>query len=261
MIEQQLRELELREPPLGFDPDAVVDRIELSTRRRRAVIGTGLVVTAVLTAGLLVPTLRSSEHPQVVSGSGGPSSTKPVFPAYPYTGPARESEEWKKYLVEHLRAIAPQVTSVTPTTLPPRGTNPALWRDEVVPLMVEMAMTDGSVIAEIGGAPTVVHVEAFRRPPEGPPVSADRACPQILSLNPKIQCTLTKLPDSSSVIEVDIADIEIAGPFFRYAEHFRADGTVVTAASYVYGADNKDRVPLTTSQLRQLATNPAFVSD
>ena len=30
MIEQQLRNLELSEPPLGFDPDVVVDRIELS---------------------------------------------------------------------------------------------------------------------------------------------------------------------------------------------------------------------------------------
>jgi hypothetical protein len=256
MIEQQLRELELREPPLGFDPDAVVDRIELSARRRRAVVGTGVVVTAVLTAGLLVPTLRSSEHPQVVAGSGGPTS-----PQFPYTGPARQSDKWKDYLVEHLRAIAPQVTAVTPTTLPPRGTDPAIWRDEVVPLTIENAMTAGSVFAEIAGARTVVHIEAFRKNPMGPGASADRACPQILQLNPKIKCALSKLPDGSSVIEVDIANVEIASPFFRYAEHFRSDGTVVTAASYVYAADNKDRVPLTTTQLRRLATDPAFSSD
>src|SRR6185312_6505188 len=74
MIEEQLRDLELHEPPLGFDPDAVVDRIERSTKRRRAVTATGVGVTAVLTAVLLVPTLRSSEHPQVVSGAGEPPS-------------------------------------------------------------------------------------------------------------------------------------------------------------------------------------------
>lgn len=252
MIEQQLRDLELREPPLGFEPDVVVDRIELSVRRRRAVIATGVAVTAVLTVGLLVPTLRSSEHPQVVSGAGGPSSAR-----HPRMDPPRESKEWEHYLVAHLRTVAPQVGAVTPRTLPPRGTDPAVWRDEVVPIVNENATTDGSVIADIAGAPTVVHIEAFG-PHAKTAVPADRACSEIIGLNPNNQCTLTRLPDGSSVIKVDIADIEIHSPFFRYAEHFRADGTIVTAASYVHAADNKDRVPLTTAQLQQLATDPTF---
>lgn len=255
MIEQELQDLELREPPLGFDPDAVVDRIELSAKRRRAVIVTAVAVTAVLTAGLLVPTLRSSEHPQVVSGAGGPSSDEA-----PHTEPARESDEWKNYLVEHLRTIAPQVTSVTPTTVSHKEGDPAFWRNEVVPMVLETPMTQGSVIAEIAGAPTVVHIEAFRRPLSGLGAPVDTACPSIIQLNPKNQCTLTKLSDGSSVIEVDIADIKIASPFFRYAEHFRKDGTVVSAANYVPAADNKDRVPLTTGQLRKLATDPTFSS-
>ena len=250
MIEQQLRNLELSEPPLGFDPDVVVDRIKVSAKRRRAMIGTGVAVAAVLTAGLLVPTLRSSEHPQAVAGAGGSSSAGQ---------PGQESPAWEQYLVNHLHAVAPQVGTVTPTTLPPAGTDPALWRNEVVPMVLGKATTVGSVIADIGGAPTVVHIEAFG-PQSGPVQPADRACSKIIGLNPDNQCTLTQLPDGSSVITVDIADAAIHSPFFRYAEHFRTDGTVVTAASYVHDADNKDRVPLTTAQLQQLATDPTFAS-
>jgi hypothetical protein len=258
MIEERLHDLELREPPLGFDPDAVVDRIERSSRRRRAVVGTGVGVTAVLTAVLLVPTLRSSEHPQVVAGSGG---TPPVTPSP--SGPFRltetkQSAEWQNYLVSHLRAVAPQVGTVTAKVLPPRGTDPAVWRDEVVPLTIDNATTAGSVIAEIAGAPTVVHIEAFSPSARGIDNPDEVCADPIRRLNPKNKCTLTKLPDGSSVIEVDIADVEIPSPFFRYAEHFRKDGSIVTAASYVYGADNEDRVPLTTAQLRQLATDPTF---
>ena len=86
MIEQQLRNLELSEPPLGFDPDVVVDRIKVSAKRRRAMIGAGVAVAAVLTAGLLVPTLRSSEHPQAVAGAGGSSSAGQ---------PGQESPAWE----------------------------------------------------------------------------------------------------------------------------------------------------------------------
>jgi DNA-directed RNA polymerase specialized sigma24 family protein len=221
-----------------------------SAKRRRAMIGTGVAVAAVLTAGLLVPTLRSSEHPQAVAGAGGSSSAGQ---------PARESQAWEQYLVTHLHAVVPQVGTVTPTTLPPAGTDPALWRNEVVPLVTGNATTVGSVTADIAGAPTVVHIEAFG--PHGWTVQPlDRACPMILGLNPANQCTLTRLPDGSSVITVDIADVAIHSPFFRYAEHFRTDSTVVTAASYVHDADNKDRVPLTTAQLQQLATDPTFTS-
>lgn len=246
MIEQQLRNLELPEPPLGFDPDTVVDRIELSARRRRAVTATGVAVTAVLAAGFLVPTLRSSQHPQVVSGTGGPSSSlgRPT---------------WEHYLVTHLRTVAPQVGAVTPTTLPPAGTDPAVWRDEVVPIVLANPSRDGSVIADIAGAPTVVHIEAFDAHAKRS-VPPEQVCAQITRLNPHNQCTRTSLPDGSSVIEVDIADIAIHSPFFRYAEHFRVDGSTVTAASYVHDADNKDRVPLTTAQLRQLATDPTFTA-
>lgn len=258
MIEQQLQDLELSEPPLGFDPDAVVDRIERSTRRRRAVTGSAVAVTTVLAAVVLVPTLRSSEHPQVVSGAGGPTSED-----VPHTGPARESDEWEKYLVEHLRTIAPQVSSVTPTTVTPGESTPVFWRNEVVPLVMDAPTTKGSVIAEIAGAATIVHIEAFGRHVSGrvPPVRPDRACSMIIGLNPKNKCELTTLPDGSSLIEVDIADIEIPSPFFRYAEHFRNDGTVVSVANFVNGADNKDRVPLTAAQLRKLATDSAFSAD
>lgn len=259
MIERQLRDLELREPPLGFDPDVVVDRIELSVRRRRAMIATGVAVTAVLAAGLLVPTLRSSEHPQVVAGAGGPSSAGPSSTWQTRMQPAQESTAWENYLVAHLRAVAPQVGAITPKTLPPAGTDPTVWRDEVVPLVAGNATTDGSVIADIAGAATVVHIEAFG-PNARTFVSADRACEQILRLNPNNKCTLTRLSDGSSVITVDIADVAIHSPFFRYAEHFRPDGTIVVAASYVHDADNKDRVPLTTAQLQQLATDPTFSS-
>lgn len=77
MSEQELRDglrvAVLDEPPLSFDPDALMERATRELARRRALVGAGVATTAVAVAAVAVPTLLGSPRGGGTGGrAGGP---------------------------------------------------------------------------------------------------------------------------------------------------------------------------------------------
>lgn len=243
MIEQQLRAITTEEPPLGFDPDVVVSRIATATRRRRTVIGSALVVTAVLGVGALVPTLRPSEHPQAVAGAGG-------------GGGGGESEAWEKHLVEVLPKIAPQVKDVRKPGSPGVPSDggwaiPVGYSDmsKIPPEPVHAKM-----FAVLGNGYTNVMVERFSNWPEY--TDLNRVCERTTAES-VATCTKSVLADGSTAFDIT------AGPHDEYENRdvlvFRADGSMIYASSDVNQREpGQHPLALTLQQLRQLATDPVF---
>jgi hypothetical protein len=75
------------EPPLSFDPDAVVVRAKRESARRRALVGVGAATAAVAVAAVAVPlALHGNNTSGVATAASAKLSTAPQAP--PATSPA-----------------------------------------------------------------------------------------------------------------------------------------------------------------------------
>lgn len=69
-----LRDAVADEPPLAFDPDALMERARKEVKRRRALFGAGLATAAVAVAAVAVPTMLGSPRFGAATGGARPES-------------------------------------------------------------------------------------------------------------------------------------------------------------------------------------------
>jgi hypothetical protein len=147
------------EPPLSFDPDALMARADRDLRRRRALVGVGVATTAVAVAAVAVPTVLGSPRgsggaPQVGAGSP-PSSCAPVAPSAsawinvaPSPGapttkvpvyPPKELKPGELTAAPCGSEVAPPTSSTPPIAWPAPNVTPRTYtRDQLVARGAEM---------------------------------------------------------------------------------------------------------------------------
>lgn len=100
MIEQQLRDgmqaAVTKEPPLGFDPDQVVDSVKRTTHRRRTAFAAAAAVVAVAAGSVTAVGL--------LSGGGRPAPVAPAVPAC-----AGQYEAASQRLADSMTEVLPEV--------------------------------------------------------------------------------------------------------------------------------------------------------
>ncbi|SEC09168.1 hypothetical protein SAMN04489727_2525 [Amycolatopsis tolypomycina] len=221
-LETRLREVEVPEPPLGFDPDAVADLAARQVRKRRAgVAGIAVVTASVVAAVLFGP---------------GPAPAPPAAPLLP-PSPA-EQARINRAFTDALERVLPGRRSLTvgqsysDALIPGRMSTSALF--------VDAAGRRGSLQLTVRGPGTAQEVMA-----------PDRVCENY----PAQYCTQLSLP-GGVVVRIPWFGIQ-NGPedLARWPGNgylYRPDGSTVTVLGYSAGALTEDRFV-------QLITDPAFV--
>jgi hypothetical protein len=273
------------EPPLSFDPDALMAQANRDLLRRRALVGVGVATTAVAVAAVAVPVLLGSprggaggDSPQV--GTGSPPSSCPSpsawfnyqpMPGAPTTRVPVVDKLPKELNVSEIPA-SPCASAVAPPTytaaqLTARGAElQAYLRTQfgkVVPAAKDVnpqpfggeqtgSVSDGQnylnafTTFTVNGEPTGVDIYLSAAGSDGPkPCLADARCE-------------AKPQQDGSLVVIEKHD---DGPrVVLSVSHFRVNGSVVRATGYSYDPTNSEAkflgaVPVTVEQLTALATD------
>ncbi|MGW3966225.1 hypothetical protein ACWED2_40825 [Amycolatopsis sp. NPDC005003] len=224
-LETRLRELDLGEPPLGFDTDEVADRAAWHTRRRRVGIVVSVVAVAVAALALFAP------------------RTPPVSPAAPPSPPSlAEQARIRQALADAVTGVFPGLRGLTVGTSPADAIGPG-----------RMAVT--ATFAEAGGRPGTFQLTVYGRQVPDDHVPFARSCPK---QGP--DCERIPQPGGAVLVVYETGYASSGG--FTKLRGFvgvlrRADGSTVTLVDAADDAD--DSVQLSKEQLTRVITDPAFV--
>ncbi|WP_410606216.1 hypothetical protein [Amycolatopsis sp. lyj-109] len=228
-LETRLRDLNLGEPPLGFDPDEVADRAARHTRRRRVGITGTFAVAAAVTA-------------VVVSAPG----TTPVPPAGPPTPPSlADQARIRQALTDAVTRLLPGVRGLTVGASAADAIGPG-----------RMAVT--ATFADASGRPGSFQLTVYGRLAPGAHVPVARSCPELNTAG--LRCDRIPQPAGAVLLVSEAAYVD-EGTFTKLRGFNgvldRADASAVTLADAA--DDAADSVQLTEEQLTQVITDPAFV--
>jgi hypothetical protein len=269
MIEHELRAgLDLAiatEPPLAFDPDALMARAERERRRRRSLAGVG-VATAVIAAGAVaVPTaLHLDTGPARIGTASGLTTETPEPPSHRWP-PADVHRP--NYSAAQLTSIATKWTHEIERVLPrlvPSVTAVSVqeWGGEAAG-----AVSDGQGYLDtftdftLHGTRTAVYVQVDA--PGQRTGTPESDCAR----EPNAGCTIS-WQGPSALVELTGTT---GGQRLLTVRQYRADGSVVSVTAYNYDPTaNHDPtagratagptdVPLTAAQLTVLAEDPALI--
>jgi hypothetical protein len=219
-LETRLREVDLAEPPLGFDPDEVADRAAKQARLRTAGI-TGTLGVAAVAAAVAV---------------FAPAAPAPVPPAGPPTPPSlAEQARVRQGLTDAVTRLFPGLRSLTVGA----STADAVGPDR---------MSATATFVDAAGRPGTFQLT----------VRGDRAAPDVAPLDrvcASRPCDRT--PDGALLAITEFEDPgELRGFNGVLA---RPDGSVVTITDAGDSAPGvTDSVQLTREQLTKVITDPAF---
>ncbi|MGM1058752.1 hypothetical protein [Saccharothrix sp. Mg75] len=241
------------EPPLDFDPDALIARARHARKRRRALVAVAVATLALTGTALSLP--GALDRRPLLDAAAGPLLTTAASP--PPTG----------------RPPAP--TALPPTTTPeaptPRSGPEGLLARRVTDLLARVAPGAEVVAVDfddkdqqgarfISGLVQYVDAEgssgiAVQITGAGVGPDPDRFCASAT-------CVSTSTRPDGSRVEVAVADGGPEGTTVLTAAHFRLDGTVVQVNAYNYdpakGGALRATVPLSVDQLVELAVDPGL---
>jgi len=229
-LETRLREVEVPEPPLGFDPDEVADQAARHVRRRWAG-GAGTLAAVAAVAAV------------VVFAPGAP----PVSPAASPPSPPSPAEQ-----ARIRQALADAVTGVLPGLRHLSvGTSSA---DAVSP--ARMSVT--AEFVDAAGRPGSFQLTVYGRQAPDDHVPVVRSCAEPASI--ALRCDRIPQPGGAVLLVFESRLMTVVGlrklRGFDGALH-RADGAMVTLTDAA--DDAADSVQLTPEQLAKVITDPAFV--
>jgi hypothetical protein len=247
-IEQGLRDVLLAEPPLGVDPDRMVETAMRKQRQRRASAATviGIVAVAAIAAGTMI-----------VTGGGEPRPASP-----PQLTKQQEMEQEMARNAAHLRYVLPELL---PGAAKIRVEYKAIQKPDdpgAVSMRVDITFLDSAghaeVMMQIGSPKTMADValsgkfcDSTRglRTTEGKPV----------------RCETTKQPDHSVLHVFESGDVVSGhGKAVEVVElnmsHQRPGIGQVMIVNHRYpiGDHLRSRYPLTEEQGVALATDPVL---
>ncbi|MBE8526223.1 hypothetical protein ILP97_53600 [Amycolatopsis sp. H6(2020)] len=222
-LETRLREVDVPEPPLGFDPDEVADRAVRRVRQRRArIIGTLAVAAAVAAAVVFAP------------------GTPPVKPAGAPVPPSiAEQSRIRVALTDAVMRVLPGVHDLTLGRSVADSIGPD--RMSVTAEFVDASGQPGNFQLTVRGARAVHQV-----------VPVDRLC---TTPGSEARCTRVPQPDGGLLVLSELVYKDENGDPLRTGSNgflYRPDGsTVIVTGGLGY--------PLSQQQLTQVITDPAFV--
>ncbi|RCW47103.1 hypothetical protein DFQ14_101447 [Halopolyspora algeriensis] len=265
------------EPPLGFDPDQVVDKAGREQRKRRAMVGTGLATLVVLAGVATIPGALGAYDQRSVTPAAPVVETSPskdedlplpgMDPAEPEKESGAEINYPEKKLGPHEKSLAQHagkaVAEVAPnmddvhvvhSSIPVRGKPET---DKTRRLEITVGFTD-----EVGPTSTMVSIHAPGTVSESP----SRICaPDSGDELTRRQCRVISQEDGSTLVSSLAAPDEgPRGALVRTVRHFRTNGAVVQASAYTFNPQQLDpsklrrETALTDEQLTELVTDPAF---
>ncbi|SDF59120.1 hypothetical protein SAMN05216553_102205 [Lentzea fradiae] len=246
MSEQEIREGMLLavwdEPPLDFDPDTLIRRVEQKKSRRRALVAVGVATAMIVVASFALPGLLPRDREDQLA-SEGPAPSASVRPSEPDD---KRAQRIGDLLSERLMTMRPELADVYATT---RSGHPYSG-----PTSTTRAPGDpdisGHVLFTDQIGPTALRVEVGKLG-----FGKSGFCFGALA------CRDLQQKDGSVVTEAEFTD---GGPDIVRAESVRVfqDGLVVRMGSFSYnpatGAGLRQTVPLRVSVLTTLVTDNAI---
>lgn len=257
-----LRDAVVEEPPLNFDPDALVATARQQVRRRRALMAAGAATVAVAVAAVALP-VALGRAPAHTMAADQPTSTAPATTAPTTSAPARI--EWPPPGVQPVHRTAEQLRT--------RGQEMSTYLRQTVPAVlpdvsdVEVGEFGGEAVGDFsddqpsvnaavdytaGGLRYSIDVQVWA--PGGANDLLDVVCPESTS-----GCQQIGEQDGGPLVvttESVLGDGKISSVY-----HLRKDGSAVRIAAYNYQLSGEGKqfgttIPVTVDQQLRLATDP-----
>jgi hypothetical protein len=247
-----LRDAVAEEPPLDFDPEALVAAARQQVVRRRALIAAGVATAVVAVAAVAVPvalgrgTTYVAQQPSPTSTSTTPLQWPPsgVVRAHPTADDLRQrSQEMAAHLRETVPAVLPAASDFVYGEF--GGEAAGAFSDGQMYVNAPVTFTVGS-----GRYSLFVAVWA----PGAPDLSPTEVCAA-----GGAYCKQVDVRDGGPIVvkTEDLGDSTIQTMY-----HFRKSGGVVQIAAYNYDMSGnappkyEPAIPVTLDQLMRLATDP-----
>lgn len=259
----------LDEPPLGFEPDEVVTRAALRHRRRRMTTLVSAGVAAVAAVAVAVPlTLGHPANGPTRLSTAAPPASGPVTGAarWPTSTTTRQPKPTDAQLTAtgatvaaHLRSVLPSMSAGADLSGPPlihTGQFGALELGAVDSAsepgaLAQQSMTSPNgtffVTVDIDALPATVHSFAL-----GDVCAAARQ-----QIDPEVTCTYAQRSDGTLVLTMTRPSSANERHPTIWVTSYRPDGLMVSAMTG-YDGGSGDALPLTGTQVTELATDPAF---
>jgi hypothetical protein len=268
MSEQEVRDglaaLVVDEPPLAFDPDALMAKADAAVRRRRTLVGAGSATLVIAAAAVALPiTLRG--------GGGGGSAPSAIGQATPgsapvvVTTPAKPTYKWPpahyetpSYTVQGIENQAHKLQSEAKAIFPREV---AKATDVKADLFQGEAQGDyhagqlslnGAVHYTTNQGNAAVEIEVF--------AGASAPAPADACVNDADQdCELKLMPGGAALLISNWRQGDLQA---RTVRHYRPDGVVVSVTGYNTDGFARERVPylstipISGKGLTEIATDP-----
>ncbi|MFL6122430.1 hypothetical protein [Actinophytocola sp.] len=256
-----LRDAVAEEPPLDFDPDALVTVARQQVRRRRALMAAGAATVAVAVAAVALPVALGRPPAQVEAGqqsSSAAASTTTATPTPshidwppPNVQPVHytpdELRDRGRQMTLHLRKIAPSVLSNA------TGIDVSEFGGEATGEYYEnQTSVNGTLNFTVDGAVYSVVVQVWV--PGGADDLLTTACAE------KTCQQIGEQDGGPLVAGVEDLNQFVAGGKISAVYHLRKNGSVVEIAAYNYQLDGTPKtmstIPVSQKQLTRLAIDP-----
>ncbi|GHH36460.1 hypothetical protein [Lentzea cavernae] len=248
MSEQEIREGMLLavwdEPPLDFDPDTLIRRVEQKKSRRRALVAVGVATAVIAVASFSLPGLLPRENRDSQLAADNQTSASPA----PAEAAEKKAQRIGDRLAASLGARTPSFKEIYASFGPGRNavyrtqqTQPPEWRHDEKEYSGFLYLTDG-----IG--PTALQVTVSRRT-----FTKNNYCAGAPL------CQEVKQKDGSTVHQVEQV---YASPQVQQASVAREfdSGLIVEISSFAYNPSNgvgqRETVPVRVGVLTDLVTDP-----
>lgn len=278
MIERELRDglvvAVSDEPPLSLDPDALVARAQRDTRRRRSLVGAGVLTVAIAIAAVAVPTVLHVERGRstVTAASRLTSSvtvtTTPVDTRTPTTDPDVSTIAWppvgvlrKVYPVATAKELASLWSTHLRATVP--TVVPGVSKVYVRPWNMKAA---SSVAGRVGLLDTYV---TFLAGDSSSAIYVQVSAPGLDTLGPascksddQDECTARDVPGGGVATVSTYQTSDSDGSRVTSVTSYRLNGAEVQVTGYPYdptaarASRNLSAFSPSTDQLMTLATDP-----
>lgn len=243
-----LRDAVRHEPPLSFDPDALIADAEHRITRRRAMVGAAILTAVLGLAAVGVPAALRDNG--VVTAPAAPSATEFSWPpAHPAKPRQRTGDELRAQAVR-MRAHTDEVFGHVVARARGIRTDPFGGEAADVYELGQKSLEAG-VHFTVDGTASLVDVS----------VQVEGAAQAPAEICARQECRFTVRPDGSALLTYreKVDELEILS-----VVHYRTDGVSVSAAAYnadtfgvaapVYGP----AVSATEAELTALALDPAY---
>ncbi|MFD4674616.1 hypothetical protein ACFWNN_33180 [Lentzea sp. NPDC058450] len=250
MSEQEIREGMLLavwdEPPLDFDPDTLIRRVEQKKSRRRALVAVGVATAMIAVVSFSLPGLLTRGDQDVQLATDAPASASTAPSEHPARKASRIGDQLVGSLGSRMRNFKDLYASFTPgrNPYPPNPTQaPPEWSEKV-------SDYSGFVYFYDDLGPTALRVMVSTSS-----FSTTSFC------SGASYCKETPQPDGSVVTEAEYLQ---GSPDVQAAEVARKfeSGLVVRIGSYAYNPSNnlgpRQTVPVRVGVLTDLVTEPGI---